>query len=75
MRVNRARVRRYRFNVLDFGPGDAEYKRHFSSESDLERSLALFAPTLHARTVSLLRSAICFGSGRAPGAGSPTALT
>jgi SAM-dependent methyltransferase len=51
-------------NVLDFGPGDAEYKRHFSSESHLERNLALYAPTLHARTVNLLRSSI-LGSARA----------
>ena len=44
--------------LLDFGPGDADYKRYFSSESREEQNLVLFAPTLRARSVNALRTAI-----------------
>jgi Acetyltransferase (GNAT) domain len=44
--------------VLDFGPGDADYKRYFSSESRPERNLVLFAPSLRARRVNAARTGI-----------------
>lgn len=49
--------------VLDFGPGDADYKRHFSSESELEQNVLVFAPTFRARRINLTRSAILGGVG------------
>ena len=49
-------------HTLDFGPGDADYKRHFSSDARRERNLALFAPTFRARRVNALRTAILAGS-------------
>ena len=45
-------------HTLDFGPGDAAYKRQFSNESRLERNLVLFAPTLRARRINVTRTAI-----------------
>jgi hypothetical protein len=42
--------------VLDFGPGRSEYKRHFSSESYLERNLVLYAPGFRARRARLARN-------------------
>ncbi len=50
-------------DVLDFGPGDASYKRQFSSESVKERNLVLFAPTFRARRINAVRTAI-LGSAR-----------
>jgi CelD/BcsL family acetyltransferase involved in cellulose biosynthesis len=44
--------------LLDFGPGDAGYKRRYSSTSWEERNLVVFAPTLRGRRVNLTRSAI-----------------
>jgi len=48
-------------HTLDFGPGDADYKRHFSSESHLEQNLLVFAPTFHGRRVNMTRGAILGG--------------
>ncbi len=45
-------------HVLDFGPGDAPYKRHFSSESLQERSIVVFAPTTRGRRINGLRTVI-----------------
>jgi len=36
-------------DVLDFGPGDAAYKRQFSSDSRVERNVVVFAPTFRGR--------------------------
>jgi CelD/BcsL family acetyltransferase involved in cellulose biosynthesis len=44
--------------VLDFGPGRSDYKRHFSSESYLERNLVLYATTLRARRARAVRNAV-----------------
>jgi CelD/BcsL family acetyltransferase involved in cellulose biosynthesis len=44
--------------VVDFGIGDAEYKRHFGSESWLEEDGLLFAPTLRGVRVNLTRAAL-----------------
>jgi CelD/BcsL family acetyltransferase involved in cellulose biosynthesis len=45
-------------HVLDFGPGDAFYKRQFSSESWVERNLVIFAPTFRARRINVTRTLI-----------------
>ena len=45
-------------HVLDFGPGDAPYKRHFSSESLQERSIVVFAPTTRGRRINGVRTVI-----------------
>jgi hypothetical protein len=45
-------------DVLDFGPGDARYKRQFSNESRQESNIVLFAPTLRARRINAVRTAI-----------------
>lgn len=44
--------------VLDFGPGRSDYKRHFSSESYLERNLVLYAPTFRAQRARIVRTVI-----------------
>jgi hypothetical protein len=44
--------------LLDFGPGDADYKRRYSSTSRDERNLVVFAPTPRGRRVNLTRNAI-----------------
>jgi len=53
--------------VLDFGPGRSDYKRHFSNDSYEERNLLLFAPTLRAQRVRLVRTivaALTYGARR-----------
>jgi len=45
-------------SVVDFGPGRSEYKQHFTNESHAERNLLVFAPTLRARRVSAVRTAV-----------------
>ena len=45
-------------DVLDFGPGDAAYKRQFSNESRQESNIVLFAPTFRARRINAMRTAI-----------------
>jgi CelD/BcsL family acetyltransferase involved in cellulose biosynthesis len=45
-------------DLLDFGPGDAEYKRQFSNSSWEERNLVLFAPSFRARRINVTRAAI-----------------
>jgi CelD/BcsL family acetyltransferase involved in cellulose biosynthesis len=44
--------------VLDFGPGDASYKRQLSNRSRVERSVVLFAPNLRGRRINVTRTAI-----------------
>jgi CelD/BcsL family acetyltransferase involved in cellulose biosynthesis len=44
--------------TLDFGFGDADYKRRFGSESWNEADVMIFAPTLKGVRVSLTRTAI-----------------
>lgn len=46
------------FSVLDFGLGDAEYKRRFATASWEEESLALFAHRPKPYTLGLFRSAV-----------------
>jgi CelD/BcsL family acetyltransferase involved in cellulose biosynthesis len=43
---------------IDFGPGEARYKRQFGSECRLERHVVVYANTLRARRINLVRSAI-----------------
>ena len=50
-------------DVLDFGPGDAEYKRLFTNDGVRERNLVIFAPSLRARRINAIRTAI-LGSAR-----------
>ena len=45
-------------DYLDFGFGDAEYKRHFSSESWEERDVTIFAPTFRAVRINCVRTVI-----------------
>lgn len=45
-------------DLLDFGYGDAEYKRHFSDESWSEGDLLIFAPTIRARTINVVRTVV-----------------
>jgi len=45
-------------DVLDFGPGDAAYKRQFSSDSRVERNVVVFAPTFRGRRINATRSAV-----------------
>jgi Acetyltransferase (GNAT) domain len=49
--------------VLDFGPGDAEYKRLFTNDGVVERNLVVFAPTFRARRINAARTVI-LGSAR-----------
>lgn len=49
---------KYRFRVLDFGPGRSDYKRHFSNDSYLERNLVLYAPTFRAQRARVVRTGI-----------------
>jgi Acetyltransferase (GNAT) domain len=44
--------------VLDYGPGDAEYKRHFSDECWEERDVVVFAPSFRAVRINAARTAI-----------------
>jgi CelD/BcsL family acetyltransferase involved in cellulose biosynthesis len=48
--------------TLDFGFGDADYKRLLSTEAFLERDLVVFAPTLRGLQLSITRSAILAGA-------------
>ncbi len=45
-------------DVIDFGPGDADYKRLYSNDGVPERNLFVFAPTARARRINLTRTAI-----------------
>jgi len=44
--------------VVDFGPGDAPYKRQFSNESHLEREEIVFAPTWRGLRANALRAPV-----------------
>jgi CelD/BcsL family acetyltransferase involved in cellulose biosynthesis len=44
--------------VLDFGPGDDAYKRHFSDASTEERNFLIYAPTPRAIGINATRTAI-----------------
>lgn len=43
---------------MDFGSGDAEYKRHFSDENRLEEDMLIFAPRLHPIAVNLAQTTV-----------------
>jgi CelD/BcsL family acetyltransferase involved in cellulose biosynthesis len=43
-------------DVVDYGVGDAEYKRHFGSESSLEEDVLVFAPSFRGVRVNLTRT-------------------
>jgi hypothetical protein len=45
-------------DAIDFGPGDSEYKRRFSSVEWEETDVLLFAPTFRAARINLVRTAI-----------------
>ncbi len=45
-------------DIFDYGFGDADYKRHFSDEAWEESDLAVFAPTIRARSVNLGRTTV-----------------
>jgi CelD/BcsL family acetyltransferase involved in cellulose biosynthesis len=45
-------------DVIDFGPGDADYKRLYTNDGVPERNLFVFAPTLRARRVNTTRTVI-----------------
>ena len=43
---------------MDFGSGDAEYKRHFSDESRLEEDMAVFAPRPRPVAINLAQTTV-----------------
>lgn len=45
-------------DVIDFGPGDADYKRLYTNDGVPERNLFVFAPTFRARRINATRTAI-----------------
>jgi hypothetical protein len=48
-------------DVVDFGQGDASYKRHFSNECYDEAALTIFAPTFRGRRTRIVRGTITGG--------------
>jgi CelD/BcsL family acetyltransferase involved in cellulose biosynthesis len=44
-------------DVLDFGPGRSDYKRHFSSDGYDERNIVVYAPHLRPRAINVARPA------------------
>ena len=46
------------FDAVDFGPGDAAYKRHFGNESLLEQDFFVFAPTLRGAFLNAARTSM-----------------
>jgi CelD/BcsL family acetyltransferase involved in cellulose biosynthesis len=44
--------------ILDYGPGDAEYKRRFGSHSRREGSVVIYAPTFRAARINVLRTVL-----------------
>jgi CelD/BcsL family acetyltransferase involved in cellulose biosynthesis len=44
-------------DVLDFGPGRSDYKRHFSSDGYDERNIVVYAPHLRPRAINVARTA------------------
>jgi CelD/BcsL family acetyltransferase involved in cellulose biosynthesis len=44
--------------VLDYGVGDADYKRSFGTSSTHEAKLVLYAPTFRARRINFVRTAV-----------------
>jgi CelD/BcsL family acetyltransferase involved in cellulose biosynthesis len=49
-------------DFLDYGPGDADYKRQFSSENWEERDVVVFAPTLRSVRINTVRTVILAGA-------------
>lgn len=50
-------------SMLDFGFGDAEYKRRLGDESWLEQDVLVFEPTLRAIRINTIRSSLLTGVG------------
>ena len=44
--------------VVDYGVGDADYKKRFGTRSTREGNVVVYAPTARAVTVNLVRSAL-----------------
>jgi hypothetical protein len=62
-------------DVLDYGFGDATYKRQYGTDSFAERDVLVFAPSLRGVRVNLFRSAIVGSSAAAKRALAATGLT
>ena len=45
-------------SIVDFGQGEAAYKQQFGDASEMERDLIVFAPTLRAVRINLLRNVV-----------------
>ena len=43
---------------MDFGSGDAEYKRHFSDENRLEEDVTVFAPRARPVAINLAQTTV-----------------
>ncbi len=52
-------------DVLDYGFGDADYKRHFSDESWEESDLTVFAPTIRGYSVNAGRTVVMAAAAQA----------
>jgi CelD/BcsL family acetyltransferase involved in cellulose biosynthesis len=48
-------------DTIDYGFGDAEYKRRFGTRNRLEEDVLVFAPTLRAVRINLVRSSLLTG--------------
>ena len=48
-------------DTIDYGFGDAEYKRRFGTRTWLEEDVLVFAPTLRAMRINLVRSSLLAG--------------
>jgi CelD/BcsL family acetyltransferase involved in cellulose biosynthesis len=48
--------------IVDFGQGDAAYKQQLAGESELERDLVVFAPTLRGLRINAVRTPILGGA-------------
>jgi hypothetical protein len=48
--------------VLDYGRGDEQYKRRFSTSASQEADLIIFAPTVRAVRINMARSGILFAA-------------
>jgi CelD/BcsL family acetyltransferase involved in cellulose biosynthesis len=51
-------IERHDARIVDYGIGDADYKRRFGTRSWREGNVVVYAPTLRAATVNLLRTSL-----------------